>query len=148
MSHGWNCAFSIVLIGLAFTTARAQDAATGAIHGAVTDPSGSRIQQATVVVVNTATGARYSATSDGEGHFAIELLPPGDYSARVTAARMSPQVTPQLHVEVGAAIEIEFHLTIAGAERMSQSLPLPPWSKLNRAPSPRCWMSVRLQIFR
>ncbi|HWY21315.1 MAG TPA: TonB-dependent receptor [Candidatus Acidoferrum sp.] len=94
----------------------AQDAATGAIHGTVLDPTGSRIAQATIVAVNTATGARYSATSDAEGRFSIDLLPPGDYSARAVAKDMSPQITPQLHVDVGAAAELEFHLTIAGAQ--------------------------------
>jgi hypothetical protein len=93
----------------------AQDAATGAVHGTVVDLHDLRIPGATIVVVNTATGARFSTTSDAEGRFSIDLLPPGDYSARVVAPDMSPQVTPQLHVEVGAAAELEFHLTIAGA---------------------------------
>ena len=75
-----------------------------------------RIPGATVAVVSTATGARYSATSDAEGRFSIDLLPPGDYSARVVAKDMSPQITPQLHVEVGAAAELEFRLSIAGPE--------------------------------
>jgi len=94
MSRGSNCALRILLICLTVATARAQDAATGAIRGSATDPSGSRIPQANIVVVNTGTGTRYSATSDPEGHFAIELLPPGDYSARAVAPGMSPQVTP------------------------------------------------------
>ena len=93
----------------------AQDSATGAIRGSVFDPTGSRIAQASIVVVSTATGARYAATSDAEGRFAIDLLPPGDYSARVVAQGMSPQVTPQLHVDVGGAAQLEFHLTVAGA---------------------------------
>ena len=38
-------------------------------------------------MVNTATGARYSATSDAEGRFSIDLLPPGDYSARACKFR-------------------------------------------------------------
>ena len=92
----------------------AQDA-TGAIRGTVSDSSGSRIAQASIVVVSTATGTRYTATSDAEGGFALDLLPPGDYSARAVAEGMSPQVTPQLHVDVGAAASLEFHLTIAGA---------------------------------
>ncbi len=58
---------------------------------------------------------RYSAASDAEGRFALDLLPPGDYSARVVAQGMSPQVTPQLHVDVGGAAELEFRLTVAGA---------------------------------
>jgi hypothetical protein len=94
----------------------AQDAATGAIHGTVVDLHDLRIPGATIAVVNTATGARYSVTSDAEGRFALDLLPPGDYSARVVAKDMSPQITPQLHVDVGAAAEIQFRLTVAGAQ--------------------------------
>ncbi|SPF49505.1 conserved exported hypothetical protein [Candidatus Sulfotelmatobacter kueseliae] len=94
----------------------AQDSATGAIRGTVLDSSGSRIARASIVVVNTATGARYTATSDGEGRFALELLPPGDYSARVVAEGMSPQVTPQLHVDVGGAAELGYRLTVAGVQ--------------------------------
>src|SRR5260370_28898022 len=93
----------------------AQDAATGAIHGTVLDPAGSRIAQASIVAVNSGTGARYSATSDAEGRFSLDLLPPGDYSARAVAQGMSPQVTPPLHVDIGAAAELEFRLTLAGA---------------------------------
>jgi hypothetical protein len=98
------------------TLARAQDAATGAIQGTVVDPSGSRIAQASIVAVNTATGIRYSTTSDAEGRFSIDLLPPGEYSARAVAQGMSPQITPQLHVDVGAAAQLTFDLTIARAE--------------------------------
>jgi hypothetical protein len=94
----------------------AQDAATGAIRGAVLDPSGGRIAQATIVAVNSATGARYTATSGAEGRFSIDLLPPGEYTARAVAENMSAQVTPTLHVEVGAAAEIEFRLPIAGPQ--------------------------------
>jgi hypothetical protein len=92
----------------------AQDAATGALRGTVLDATGSRIPQASIVVVNTGTGTRHTATSDAEGGFTLEL-PPGDYSARVVAQGMSPQVTPQLHVDVGGAAVLEFRLTIAGA---------------------------------
>jgi hypothetical protein len=94
----------------------AQDAATGAIHGTVLDPAGAHIAQASIVAVNSATGVRYSTTSNAEGRFALELLPPGDYTARAVADKMSPQETPPLHVDVGASAELEFHLTIAGPQ--------------------------------
>src|SRR5271156_664012 len=103
--------FSLVLSPLG----SAQDAATGAIHGTVVDLHDLRIPKATIAVVSTATGARYSVNSDAEGRFAIDLLPPGDYSARVVAQDMSPQITPQLHVDVGAAAELQFRLNVAGA---------------------------------
>ncbi len=92
----------------------AQDSATGAIRGTIFDSTGGRIPQASIVVVNTATGMRYSATSDAQGGFALELLPPGDYSTRAVAAGMSPQVSPQLHVDVGGAAALEFRLSVAG----------------------------------
>jgi hypothetical protein len=119
MSHARNFFFPTLLLFLLFASAVltcAQDAATGAFRGAVSDPSGSRVPQATIVLINVATGARHSTSTDAEGRFALDLLPPGDYTARATAEGMSPQLSPQLHIDVGAAAELEFHLTIAGAQ--------------------------------
>jgi len=96
--------------------ASAQDAATGAIRGMVVDVTGSAVPQASIVVVNVDTGRRYTATSDSEGRFMLDLLPPGDYTARAVAQGMSPQVTPQLHVDVGGAAELQFRLTVAGVK--------------------------------
>src|SRR5579872_5454621 len=104
--------FVILLPALLFP----QDSATGSIRGTVLDSTGGRIAQASVVVANTDSGARWRATSDAEGNFALDLLPPGDYSARVEAQGMSPEVTPQLHVDVGGVSQLEFHLKIASAE--------------------------------
>ena len=119
---------SLLLLCLLFSLtqelpqASGQDAATGAIHGTVVDLHDLRIPGATIAVVNAASGARYSTTSDAEGRFSIDLLPPGDYSARAAAWGMSPQITPQLHVDVGAASELEFRLTVAGTtERVTVS---------------------------
>lgn len=97
------------------SSAFAQDSATGAIRGTVLDPAETRIAQATIVVVNSATGVRYSVISNDEGRYSLDLLPPGDYTARAVAEKMAPQVTPQIHVDLGAAAELDFHLTIAGA---------------------------------
>jgi hypothetical protein len=78
-----------------------QDASTGAIRGVVLDPDARPVPAATIAVVNAATGTPRSAVTDADGRFAVELLPPGDYSARAEIKGMSPQVTPQIHVEVG-----------------------------------------------
>ena len=102
----------VALLGLGL----AQDASTGALRGTVVDSTGSRIVTAVVVLVNDATGFRYSVTSDSNGQFVFQMLPPGDYSGRATAAGMSPQVTPRLHVTVGGTTEIEFKLTVAGVK--------------------------------
>jgi len=108
--------FSLALVVAYPVRLLAQDSATGAIRGTVVDARGGLIPQASVVVVNTATNVRFSTASDAEGRFAIEMLPPGDYSARVVAPGMSPQVTPQLHVDVGGVADIEFRLAVAGTQ--------------------------------
>lgn len=108
---------AVILVAMVTTApfrVLAQDSAMGAIRGVVLDSTGSVIAQASVVVVNNASARRYFTASDSEGRFALELLPPGDYSVRVVAQGMSPQVTPQLHVDVGSAAEIEYRLTVAG----------------------------------
>ena len=108
---------TLVLLLIAMTSMlAAQDSATGAIRGTVLDSSGGVVAQASIVVVNSSTGARFSATSSVTGAFGFELLAAGDYSARVTAQGMSPQVTPQMHVDVGGTAQLVFHLSVAGAE--------------------------------
>ncbi len=114
----WTRSLLIFTVLSVATTAplAAQSSATGAIRGTVLDATNSRIPKALIAVASYATGRRYEATSDSEGRFAIDLLPPGEYSARVVAQGMSPQVSPPLHVEVGGSVELEFRLTVAGAQ--------------------------------
>ncbi|MBZ5705158.1 MAG: TonB-dependent receptor [Acidobacteriia bacterium] len=107
---------SCLLLTLLVTAALGQDASTGAIRGTVTDSSGGLVEWASVVVVNADTGLRYSTASDSAGRFAFELLPPGEYSARAIMRGMSPQVTPQIHVEVGGTVELAFKLSVAGVK--------------------------------
>src|SRR5260221_886556 len=83
----------------------AQDVSTGAIRGTVFDPSIRRIGGASVALVNTATGFRYQQLTNGQGQFAFELLPPGEYTARVTSEGMSPQISQPLHVHIGGGNE-------------------------------------------
>jgi hypothetical protein len=114
---------SLILLAMA---ACAQDASTGAIRGTVVDPSGRPIVEASIVLVDSAQGFRYFVTSDSAGQFVFELLPPGDYSARAVAPDMSPQLSPKLHVDVGATTAIEFKLQVGGAKEMVTVAGEPP----------------------
>ncbi len=107
---------ALILFLIMIPTLLAAQDATGAIRGTVLDSTGGVVAQASIVLVSTATGTRYTTASSATGAFDFELLAPGDYSARVTAQGMSPQVTPQLHVDVGGTALLEFHLTVAGAQ--------------------------------
>jgi len=77
-SRGFEIRF-LIIIALLLLAVRSlgQDASSGALRGSVLDPDAGAIPGATVVLVNSARGLRYSATSDAEGRFAFELLPPG-----------------------------------------------------------------------
>ena len=105
--------FVFVVIALA-VPCLAQDASTGSIHGTVFDPAIRRIAGANVALVNSATGFRYEQNTNSQGQFAFELLPPGDYTARVTSEGMSPQLSQTLHVEIGGITDIAFKMTLAG----------------------------------
>ena len=106
---------AVFVVTLALISSAAQDSATGSLRGTVLDSTRGRIAQATIVVVNMATGSRHAGTSDAEGNFVLDLLP-GDYTARVEAEGMSPEVSRQLHVDVGGTTELEFRLQIVAAQ--------------------------------
>ncbi len=110
------CAGIVSVILLVTMPSFGQGASTGAIRGTVVDALGRRVVGAPIALVNRATGFRYSAKSDKEGAFQFQLLPAGDYSGRASAPGMSPQLTPNLHVDIGAVIEIQFDLSVAGAK--------------------------------
>ncbi|HEY1270870.1 MAG TPA: TonB-dependent receptor, partial [Terriglobales bacterium] len=106
--------------------APSQDASTGAIRGLVTDTAGARVNGASVAVVHLPTGMQRSVTSNHEGEYSFDLLPPGDYKARVEFSGMSPQTTPVLHVDVGGALELNFQLSIAGSRETMTVSGTPP----------------------
>src|SRR5260370_11252380 len=68
-------------------TAVSQSAQSGAISGAVTDPSGAVIGNATITIVNDATkNVERTVVSTADGLFSATLLPPGDYTVSIKAA--------------------------------------------------------------
>jgi hypothetical protein len=116
----------LLFVLLVLLPAFSQDASTGAVRGMVSDAFGGRLRAAIVVIVNDATGLRFSTAADSDGRYAFELLPPGNYSGRAEYAGMSPQLSPQLHVEVGGSLQLDFVLQIAGAKETVTVSGAPP----------------------
>src|SRR5450631_4922071 len=92
--------FQLIIVA---SVAWGQDASTGALRGVVLDAHGAVITNADIVAIRVETGLRYHAATDSAGRFVLDLLPPGQYSARAEAEGMSPQISPVIRVEVGAA---------------------------------------------
>src|SRR5215831_5143223 len=55
------------------------------IQGTVTDQSGAAVKGAAVTVTNQATGVSNSTTSNDSGFYAVQFLPPGNYTVDVDA---------------------------------------------------------------
>jgi hypothetical protein len=91
-----------------------QDASMGALRGVVLDAQGAAITNADIVAIRVETGIRYHSATDSAGRFAVDLLPPGQYSTRAEAEGMSPEISPVIRVEIGAAAELTFKLRVAG----------------------------------
>ena len=119
-AHAFSLVLQFLTISiLAFTTALAllaQDASTGALRGTVVDSHGAAIVAADVMAVRMENGLRYHVVTDGRGRYVFDLLPPGEYVARAEAEKMAPQDSVQMRVEIGAAVELNFKLNVAGVK--------------------------------
>src|SRR5215217_8556344 len=62
---------------------------TGQIAGTVTDPNGAVVAGATVKATNIATNDSRETTTDGDGIYGFQLLPPGRYQIEITAQGFS-----------------------------------------------------------
>src|SRR5258705_12023248 len=110
---GSSCLLTLILAGGVLW---AQDASTGALRGTVLDAQGAAIVAADIVAIRVDTGIRYHGATNAEGRFKLDLLPPGEYSARAEAEGMLPQNSPVSRVDVGGATELSFKISVAGAK--------------------------------
>jgi hypothetical protein len=104
----------LVALALLFASPRmlAQTASgTGTLRGQVTDPSGSSIANATVIVA-TPTGNAITATTNREGIYEIKNLAPGKYGVKVISQGFAPFDTPNVEVLAGQIQKLDVPLTI------------------------------------
>ncbi|MGD0955824.1 MAG: carboxypeptidase-like regulatory domain-containing protein [Candidatus Acidiferrales bacterium] len=96
------CALLVCLLALfiCVSPAPAQSASTGALTGTVTDPSGAVISGATVTATNLATGQSRDTTTDASGSYKFSLLPPGNYSVKLSASGFKTAEVPSVTVNV------------------------------------------------
>ena len=85
----------------------------GSVRGTVTDPNGAVVVGAAVKVTNRETNESRTATSDGEGNFAISALPPGAYVLDTSAAGFKTFSYPFV-LQVNQELRIDTSLNVAG----------------------------------
>jgi outer membrane receptor protein involved in Fe transport len=101
----WKCVSigalaALLLIFVSASRVQAQSASTGALAGVVTDPSGGSISGATVTATSLGTGQSRTATTDATGAYKLSLLPPGDYSVKISASGFKTAEVPSVTVNV------------------------------------------------
>jgi hypothetical protein len=84
---------------------------TGALRGAVVDPSKAVISGATVVVKNKATGAERKTTSKEDGEFLVNNLLPGEYEIKVSATGFKSSLL-SVTIQVGDTAATEIALEV------------------------------------
>lgn len=111
-----NFLFILALCLLSFTTliTSAQDLQTkGSIRGTVTDPSGSVVSGATVVI-SGATGER-TITTGSDGTYEVSNLAPGTYSVRIEQAGFKSVAATNQTVFIGKATTVDAKLEVGAA---------------------------------
>jgi hypothetical protein len=110
-------AITILLIASSLLPARlaAQAFDTGTITGAITDATGARVPRAAVTVTNVGTGLEKSVTAADNGEFVVASLPFGQYIVTATAQGFAKASSETIHLVVGATVNVNIALAIAGA---------------------------------
>src|SRR5207302_6285632 len=93
-------------------TLLAQTAATGALKGTVTDPSGSVVPGVTIKVTSNETGQSRTAITQGNGTYLVPLLPLGEYRLETSAKGFKSETFQNLPIHVTETALLDIHLQV------------------------------------
>ena len=95
----------------------AQSAATGALTGTVTDPTGAVLQNAQIALRNIGTGESRTAMTDQDGSYRFSLLAPGEYEVTVEAVGFQPLVVRAVAVRITEVRSLPTQLAVKGVKQ-------------------------------
>ena len=109
------CAF-VVFSFLSCSTLVAQTVDTS-ILGSVTDPQGSVIASATVVVRADATGQEKTVKTTGDGQYRVQYLVPGAYTVTVNASGFSATTRRGIQLALSQQIHLDVAMSLSGTQQ-------------------------------
>src|SRR5437870_371117 len=111
-------AFAFLVSFLSFSTAavpaRAQALNAGTVSGAVVDPNGAVVPNASVTLSNSITGYKRTVNTDTDGTFRFANVPPNNYQVTASGTGFAP-ATQSLNVRTAVPITLKIALTISSA---------------------------------
>jgi len=84
----------------------------GTINGRVLDPSNKVIGGADLLVINDATGVKYSGKTNEDGIYVVPNLPPGPYRLQVSKVGFKTLIKPDIVLNIQDALSINFTLPV------------------------------------
>ncbi len=103
----WLCAGFFAAEGAVYAQ---QTSAT--LVGTLTDANGAVVQGAQVKVVNLATGAARTATTDESGNFSLPFLPAGEYEVTISAQGYKTKKIDRLTLQVSQTLRQDFAMEV------------------------------------
>jgi iron complex outermembrane receptor protein len=85
---------------------------TGSITGTVSDPGGNVLPHANIVINQESTTLSRKVTSDSQGHFSSEGLPPGRYTLEVSVPGFSNFLRHSVVLTPGQSVDLPVQMTI------------------------------------
>ena len=135
--------FLLFLFGSGFTASG--QSTFGSISGAVHDPQGALVPNATVVLHRTESNTDRNITTGADGQYTALNLDPGTYTLRTQAPGFAPATANNLHLDARQQLRYDVALSIEGTARTrptpGRSIPLTPRSR--RPSRPRLCLIFR-----
>lgn len=97
-------------------SAEGQGVTTGAVRGRVVDASGQPVAGATVMLINSQTGARVSGTTTASGSYYVANVVVGVYTVEGRAIGYRPMRVQNLVVSLGQVADVDLRLEGAAVE--------------------------------
>src|SRR5437879_4102191 len=104
----------LALISVLSSATFGQALSAGTVAGVVLDPNNAAVPNATIKIANSVTGYTRTVTSNADGTFRFDNVPPNNYQLSVAASGFQ-DATQNLSVRTSVPINLKIPLSIGGA---------------------------------
>jgi hypothetical protein len=106
--------YKLLMMASFFLTAAglfAQGTTTAGLNGKVTDNNGATLTGATILAVETGTGAQYGTISDDKGFYRLpNMNPGGPYKLTITFVGFQSFTQPDIYLNLGQTLKLDVKL--------------------------------------
>jgi len=110
----WSLSAALMFLAASLFPSRAmaQGIDTALLRGTVTDSSGAVVPNATVTMINVATGISEKRPTDESGRYLFTDLKPATYTAKVEVTGFKTLIRENVALRVGQQTDLDFKLEV------------------------------------